>query len=142
MRFAQLLSGLVVGFFGGSRVRRQQFPVVSDDVLKLRADISHLNERIKDLERVGTKVEVIENRLSKSFLAQLSFGFNLFSVLLVAVVIASLSAIVVVGMKRDFLAIMDLLAYLFPVWAGIFAGLGFYTRKPGLDKEGGRKFHK
>ncbi len=71
MRSSQVLSGLVIGFFGGSRARRLQPLVVSDDVLKLRADINSLNERINELERVGTKIKVIENRLSKSFLGNL-----------------------------------------------------------------------
>ncbi|QHG86793.1 hypothetical protein EBN15_07050 [Xanthomonas cucurbitae] len=53
--------------------------------------------------------------------------------MVVLLVISILASIIAVGVKWDLIRLMDLMAYLFPILAGVFAGLGFYIRKPDLD---------
>ncbi|MFI8573856.1 hypothetical protein ACIGEO_20430 [Stenotrophomonas bentonitica] len=138
MRFIKSIVALITGGAMGSDKSNKMPVLASEDVEELKSKMAKLQSRVDALEVLPTQVDVIEGRLKKSFLPQLHFGFNLFSIMVVILLIAILASIVAVGMKWDFLRLMDLMAYLFPIGAGIFAGLGFYIRKPDLGSDEGK----
>ncbi|MEA9733982.1 hypothetical protein [Xanthomonas campestris] len=132
MRLIANLRRIVSRISNGESHNQQISFQVRSDLDGLDAKVSELKIRMDALEGIPDQVQAIEVRLKDSFLAKLHFGVNPFSIMVVLLTISILASIVAVGVKWDFIRLMDLMAYLFPIGAGVFAGLGFYIRKPGL----------
>ncbi|UQY86238.1 hypothetical protein LQE85_12090 [Stenotrophomonas rhizophila] len=132
MRLIASLRRIVSRISNGESHNQQISSQVRNDLDGLDSRISELKIRMDALEGIPDKVQAIEARLKDSFLAKLHFGANPFSVMVVLLFISILASIIAVGVKWDFIRLMDLMAYLFPILAGFFAGLGLYLREPDL----------
>ncbi|WP_146096095.1 hypothetical protein [Xanthomonas arboricola] len=96
--------------------------------------ISKLEKRISALEKNDDKISKIENKINSEAEPKLTIGSNLLTLVIIALVTAIIVGGLVIANSRDLIKLANYLAYVFPLFAGMSAGIGLYARKPKLGE--------
>ncbi|UXA69969.1 hypothetical protein M0D46_02375 [Xanthomonas prunicola] len=96
--------------------------------------ISKFEKRLSILEKNDDKISTIENKINSEAEPKLTVGSNLLTLVLIVLVTAIIVGGLVIINSRDLIKLANYLAYVFPIFAGMSAGIGLYVRRPKLGE--------
>jgi len=97
--------------------------------------ISKFEKRLSALEKNDDKISTIENKINSEAEPKLAIGSNLLTLVLIVLVTAIIVGTLVIISSRDLIKLANYLAYVFPIFAGMSAGIGLYVRRPKLGEK-------